>query len=124
MKHEREDAAEITKTTYSMIRKPLEVALERRRVLGVVAPRALPRLHHRLQEVLLEEAHGVGQRRLVQVRYFIFSRMLVELVRELSQCNNGRRVEACDLSSVKGHADPPGLRVRREGRLEQVVPMF
>ena len=57
VKHERKEADKITKTTYSMIRKPLEVALERRRVLGVVAPRAAPRPHHRMQEVLLEEAH-------------------------------------------------------------------
>ena len=54
----QQGADEITKTTpYPGIRKELEVALERRRVLGVVAPRALPRLHHRVEEVLLEEAH-------------------------------------------------------------------
>jgi hypothetical protein len=57
VKHEK-DADEITKTTpYPRIGKPLEVALERRRVLRVVAPGAAPRLHHRMQEVLLEEAY-------------------------------------------------------------------
>ena len=58
VKHERKDADKITKTTpYPGIRRELEVALERRRVLGVVAPRAAPRPHHRVEEVLLEEAH-------------------------------------------------------------------
>ena len=65
VKHERKEADKITKTTYSMIRRPLEVALERRRVLGVVAPGPRPRLHHRVEEVPLEEAHTVSEGRLV-----------------------------------------------------------
>ena len=57
VKHERKDADEITKTTTYPRTRRLEVALERRRVLRVVAPRAAPRPHHRIEEVLLEEAH-------------------------------------------------------------------
>ena len=58
VKHERKDADKVTKTTpYPRIGRNLEVALERRRVLGVVARGAAPRLHHRVEEGLLEEPY-------------------------------------------------------------------
>ena len=62
---------DITKaTTYPRTRR-LEVALERRRVLGVVAPGPRPRLHHRVEEVPLEEPYTVSEGRLLQVGHVV-----------------------------------------------------